>query len=560
MINKIIVLIVGLAALILTVTAMTAQNPATIFLEAIPSSIVVEPSRIPGNVTLESQDGKTMSVPRGAAEQSETLKNVISETGTTQPLPVNLTGDLFMKLVNALKDLYEYQTVNVYQLSYPLEPILSGMSFNDLLSLFKEGSRLNIAALTWYMAALFATELYQRLDEDLVAAMTKEIASAVNASDLVTTLLNNVLDKKIAESLVANIKILAAFEIPIKYSRVALKELPNKNLVALTGSEDGIVYFWNLTTSTEEPEKILKGHSGGISALAFSPDGNFALSGSHDSMVRYWDLTSGKSIKAGYMESHILSIALSQDNKYALTGLADNTVPYWDLKTGKARLTMSLHAPAKSVAISHDSQKALTSLIGDNNVYLWDLQTGTMMKTLKGHLSAINLPDGGKMHTQINAVTFSSDDQYALTGSDDQKAIVWDLTQGGKELTPFKILGNAGSVGTVAFSADGKRALTASRNTTRIWDLDTQKPLAVFRVFEKKVDQAIFGEQSIFTVPHTSISGIVHQLALRNLNRLPQVILFIKAKQLSKHSILKNTYFKQIYDELPISLQIMVSD
>ncbi len=538
--------------------AILTRTPSNQFLAAIPSSVLACPSVEAGNVNLESEDGeKRITIARGAAEQSETLKNVISEAGTTQSLPVCLNGDLFIKLVNALKALYEYQGINAYQLSYPLESIVSGMSFNDLMSLFRESNRLNIPALTWYIGALFATELYQNKNVDQVAAMTKEIASTINGSDLITALLNNALDKKTAERLATNIKILAEYEIPIQYSVVALKELPNKNLVALTGSEDGKAYFWNLTISTKEPQKILKGHTESIAALAFSPEGNFALTGSYDGTARYWDLTTGETIKELIGHNGLVtSVAFSSDGNFALTGSRDGTARYWDLKTGQAIKILRTRDTTliASVAISKDAKQALTGLYSDT-AYLWDLKSEQIIKTLKGHLGRITYPGWGYL-TNIYAVEFSPDDKYALTGSGDQKAMVWDLKQEGKELKPLKILAGArSSVKSVAFSADGKRALTGSLNSTaRLWDLDTAKIIAIFKAPRGNIDTVVFGlnDQSILTAASVfdEPPATVYQWILRSLNKLPQVTLFIKLKELDKKKVLANPYFKKIYDEL----------
>ncbi len=53
---------------------------------------------------------------------------------------------------------------------------------------------------------------------------------------------------------------------------------------ALLGTPDGTVRLWEIATGKEL--RCFTGHSGDISAVAFSPDGKSALSGGGDMTVR----------------------------------------------------------------------------------------------------------------------------------------------------------------------------------------------------------------------------------------------------------------------------------
>src|SRR5205823_3617849 len=84
------------------------------------------------------------------------------------------------------------------------------------------------------------------------------------------------------------------------------------------------------------------------------------------------------------------------------------------------------------------------------------------------------------MPGQVYAVAFSPDGRRALSGGNDWARLrLWDL-ETGKELLQ---LGQDTSALSVAFSPDGRRALSSSRDgTTRLWDLDSGKELRQFRV------------------------------------------------------------------------------
>ncbi|MBA2307058.1 hypothetical protein H0W26_02910, partial [Candidatus Dependentiae bacterium] len=82
--------------------------------------------------------------------------------------------------------------------------------------------------------------------------------------------------------------------------------------------------------------QALAGHTGYVSSVAYSPDGNTVLTGSWDKTARLWDVTTGKQlhILEGHMKG-VNSVAYSPDGTTLLTGSEDNTTCVWDVTTGK---------------------------------------------------------------------------------------------------------------------------------------------------------------------------------------------------------------------------------
>ena len=60
---------------------------------------------------------------------------------------------------------------------------------------------------------------------------------------------------------------------------------------------DATVRIWDLNTET--PRYTLKGHTGWVLSIAWSPDGKTLASGSMDKTVRLWDPKTGKSLGDG---------------------------------------------------------------------------------------------------------------------------------------------------------------------------------------------------------------------------------------------------------------------
>jgi len=113
-----------------------------------------------------------------------------------------------------------------------------------------------------------------------------------------------------------------------------------------------------------------------------------------------------------------------------------------------------------SVAISSDGKYALSGSDDDTLIY-WNLETKEVIYRLEGHI------------VDVTSVAISPDGKYALSGSDFYRLKYWDL-ETGKLLKTLK--GHTKSITSVTFSPDGKYALSGSDDDTlKYWDLKTGK-------------------------------------------------------------------------------------
>ena len=122
---------------------------------------------------------------------------------------------------------------------------------------------------------------------------------------------------------------------------MATAVLPGGRPVAVTGSYDGTVRVWDLTTGTPTGDP-LTGHTGPVMAVAPAvlPGGRpVAVTGSADATVRVWDLATGAPAGdplTGHTGSvtAVATAVLPGGRPVAVTGSDDATVRVWDLATG----------------------------------------------------------------------------------------------------------------------------------------------------------------------------------------------------------------------------------
>ena len=249
-----------------------------------------------------------------------------------------------------------------------------------------------------------------------------------------------------------------------------------------SGSYDRTVRLWD--AQTFEHLATLTGHTGDTKALAFSPNGTTLASGAGrsstieefkrgneieapaeaDSTVRLWSVADKKQKLA--LIGHtgwITALAFSPDGTTLASASTDGTARLSDAATGEPRATLNGHAHSViSVVFSPDS-KRLASWGRDATVRLWDTRTGEQIASIE--------------NSSYGAIAFSPDGSTLVSSQGERNSTIrlWDTHTGKQKTTLDAQLGNVFSV---VFSPDGSKIVTTEdwQNTTiRWWDLNSQQ-------------------------------------------------------------------------------------
>ena len=142
----------------------------------------------------------------------------------------------------------------------------------------------------------------------------------------------------------------------------------------LTSSQDKTARLWD--TATGKLIMTLADHDWAVLRSAFSGDGQWVITGSADNTARVWKLEEDEATVVHTLKGHtggVTSVAFSPDPEASriLTGSEDYTAILWDARTGQEVLTLKGHTQeVTSVTFSPNGQYALTGS-RDGTAIVW---------------------------------------------------------------------------------------------------------------------------------------------------------------------------------------------
>jgi WD40 repeat protein/serine/threonine protein kinase len=241
-----------------------------------------------------------------------------------------------------------------------------------------------------------------------------------------------------------------------------------------SGDELGRAYLWKRDNGTWEPVHELSSHSAGITAMRFTPDGRRLIVASDDHTCGQWDVATGEEMVNLVLKhpERVTSLDVSTDGKLALTTCDDGIARLWQVADAAlVAQVKSARGAFNAVGFSPDASTAVLTSAHDKQVFLWDLSAAAAAGNQQ--VAAQPLLDFSKTNSEVWSTMFAPDGRHVLTvgGNDAQ---LWD-TDTGKPVVRYSA---HGAVASAAVSPDGKRIATGSwDHSAKIWDADTGRAL-----------------------------------------------------------------------------------
>lgn len=216
----------------------------------------------------------------------------------------------------------------------------------------------------------------------------------------------------------------------------------------------------------------------GVTAVAFSPDGEQLVSSGWWDTIRFWDVTTGRQLKQFRAGTRVYSIAFSPDGT-KLVSAGDGDVRLWDFNANEELFVSERHPGRITNIVFAPDGLTFVTAGQDEAVRLWEAATGEVL---------VNLHTG-TAGRDSRPLVFSPDGRLLALGDRNGEIRVWDLDTG--TATQFSGEQELRSLTSLAFTPDGQHIVSAGERYERDEGRHVSRSsLSIWRVTDgKTVDE-----------------------------------------------------------------------
>lgn len=235
--------------------------------------------------------------------------------------------------------------------------------------------------------------------------------------------------------------------IPYRYGFFSYSISPENHILLSNGNT---LKLWNMEEHKLITFQYSKSDDGIITAVSFSPDGKIALSGSKEGIVKLWEVSSGHEICASTLSNHpnddgpvdVQKIAFSPDGSKVGLGVCNNSemctdsalAILWDVVTCSDIHTfvdnMASDISSLMIEFSPNSHYILVGQNDDAKIQLWDIAK----KQEISNIYTQECRDGN-----APTVGFSSGSNIVYRDCDNEMTKLWNVITGQQIISKHKI-------------------------------------------------------------------------------------------------------------------------
>ena len=161
------------------------------------------------------------------------------------------------------------------------------------------------------------------------------------------------------------------------------------------GSTTGKAILWDLAKKNVlHTWQHGKDAEGGVVAVDIAGNEEFAITAERNSLA-WWRIKDGK-LLGSWGFPFIKSVSLSKDGRFALIGMNEQAL-YFALQYGKTVYRFDHQGPVGATALSADGKFALTGS-DDTTAKLWQIENGTLRHTWKHRSKIASVAISAKSH------------------------------------------------------------------------------------------------------------------------------------------------------------------